>query len=158
MAKKSSNADFLTDWGKLLFSVNANAGELPDLVQVYRASLEEVFAAVTERGARQVGHRSAKQLETKELKTLMRKGRIKATGIRRVLLAHFGPDSEKLVEYGIRPVRPRSRPTKPEGPEPPKPVTPAAASEVKPAAQTTEAPKPEGPAPAPEVKPASQGS
>lgn len=154
MANKAAFADFVVKWQQLVINVltNMQSGELPDL-EAYRGPLEQVLAEAQQRSARLQIRRGVKQQEHKELDVLMRKGRYHASKLASALKAHYGPQSERLLDYGIPPVRSKPRPAGEEaGPTPVKPPEPS--PEIQVAPQTAEAPKPEDPAPAPEVKPA----
>jgi hypothetical protein len=60
-------------------------------------------------GAPCAAHEAAGQVATRELQDILEKGRIKLTLLRNGLTVELGVDSEKLVAYGIRPFRRRSR-------------------------------------------------
>ncbi|HEV2856111.1 MAG TPA: hypothetical protein VHC97_25205 [Thermoanaerobaculia bacterium] len=120
---RNSHASVVTDFEELLTNV-ANATDLPDL-SIYRAPLEKFLAEIKARGALRKVRIGVKQQETQELQELMAQGKEAASRLRSALKAHFGPKSERLLMFGIPPVRKRSRPVEVEG-----------------------APKPEGPAPA----------
>jgi hypothetical protein len=104
----TSMADFMTDWDKLLKRVTANSAELPDL-SVYSAPLAQILEAAKEGIAELDGHRGVKQEATKTLKEVLTQGSLAATKLRAAVKAHYGRDSERLVEYNMRPVRPRKR-------------------------------------------------
>src|ERR1700712_3109892 len=111
----TSMADFMTDWDKLLKRVTANSAELPDL-SVYSAPLAQILEAAKEGIAELNGHRGVKQEATKTLKEVLAQGSLAATKLRAAVKAHYGRDSERLVEYNMRPIRPGKR----------KPATPPA--------------------------------
>ena len=63
---------------------------------------------------------AAKQDVSQQLKKELLEAKRLATALRASLRSHYGPDSEKLVEFGIPPFRGRSRKQKePEVPTPP---------------------------------------
>lgn len=123
---KSSLADFITDWEKLLKNVADTATELPNL-DVYKEPLEQFLEQAKDGTALAEARRGVKQQETKDLRTLMTQGKEAATKLRSAIKAHFGPKSERLIQYGMRPIRNRPRPA-PATNEKPKPVNPAPAS------------------------------
>jgi outer membrane biosynthesis protein TonB len=166
MANNKAIADFLHAWEKMVTNVIANAAELPDM-SVNRDALQKVLEAAKARVALVASRRGVKQQEVKDQQELMRQGRFEFSRLRGALIAHYGPFSERLLDYGITPFRPRPRskgqpkPGQPT-PEQPKPeeVKPEEVKPVKAEAEQPKAeePKPANPAPAPEVKPAPQGS
>jgi hypothetical protein len=158
MPNKSAQSDFIVKWQKLVINVlaNMNNGELPDL-EMYRGPLEDILEDVLGLSSQLQIQRGAKQQGHKVLEVLLRKGRYHASKLASALRAHYGPQNEELLKYGIPPFRSRPRPAgEEEGPTPVNPPEPA--PEIKAAAQTAETPKPEDPAPAPEVKPAAEPS
>src|SRR3954470_15912008 len=104
----TSIADFVTDWDGLLKRVTANSTELPDLT-VYSAPLVQILEAAKDGIAGSLAHRGAKQEATQTLKEVLIQGKVAASRLRSALKAHYGPKSERLVEYKMRPVRPRVR-------------------------------------------------
>jgi hypothetical protein len=150
MANNSALADFVLKWQKLVNNVLANmsSGELPDL-DMYRGPLADILDDVLELTSRLQIQRGAKQQGHKELEVLKRKGRYNASKLVSALRAHYGPQSEELLKYGIPPVRSRPRPAgEEEGPTPVPPPEPGPETQAPP--QTAEAPKPEDPAPTPQ--------
>lgn len=152
MPNQGSIADHLDNWDKLIVNVGVNSEELPDLAP-YSGPLDVVLDQAKALNARLQSRRGVKQQESLDLRELLRTGRSLAAKLRSALRAFYGFGSERLLEYGIRPIRSHRRP--PEEPEqpPPPPETP----QLQGTAETAQAPKSEGPAPAPE-KAASQGS
>ncbi len=137
----TSMADFMTDWDALLKRVTANSAELPDL-SVYSAPLAQILEAAKEGIAEADGHRGAKQETTKTLKGLLTQGSLAAAKLRAAVKAHYGRDSERLVEFKMRPIRPQNR--KPA--TPPAVESPPAASSSPASAPKNEKPMPEDPA------------
>lgn len=119
---RNSHASVVTDFEELLTNV-ANAKDLPDLT-VYRAPLEQLLVEIKARGALRKVRIGVKQQETQEFQELMSRSKEAASRLRSALKAHLGPKNERLLEFGIPPVRKRSRPVvveegpKPEGPAP----------------------------------------
>ena len=149
---RESVADFLVRWQRLVTNVLANSGELPEHMTLYRAPLEDVLEDAQDLGARLQIRRGIKQQEQRDLDVTMRKGRFHASKLRAAIIAHYGPQSERLLDYGIKPVR--SRPRRAGETEEPEPEEPTPAPEVQVAPETAEAPKPEGPTSTPQGKPA----
>lgn len=108
---KGSLADFVTDWDRLVKNVATNAAELPDLA-VYKAPLEQLLAKAQEGMARAKIHQGLKQEENKAVQTLIDAGKEAAVKLRAAIKAHLGPRSERLIDYGMKPLRPRSKTSK----------------------------------------------
>ena len=121
---KSSLADFVTDWEKLLKNVTDTAAELPDLT-VYRSPLDQLLGQAKDGLALAAARVGIKQQETKERQALMKAGKEAASKLRSAIKAHFGAKSERLLQYGMFPFRKR---VKAQEKEKPKPETPAPAS------------------------------
>lgn len=134
MANNSSIADHMTDFQRLLQSVNTNEEGLPD-VTAPREDLEGIVAEMTAVVARQDAHRAGLRADSRRLRELMVRGADAARQIRSLIRGHLGPRNEKLSEFRI-PVlgRPRALPptTEPATTEPTKPPKKApAGDEVK---------------------------
>ena len=125
MPVASSYADVITDWEALLMAVLENAPNLPD-VERTRAAFQEHVAKTKEVKARQDSHTAARQEATQELKQRLKDGREFAIRLRGVVKANIGPKSERLVQFGIAPIRKRTRKPAATPPvvEPPAPGTP----------------------------------
>jgi hypothetical protein len=146
---KTSLADFVTDWEALLKNVGSNASELPDL-DAYRAPLEQLLESAKDTIALSHSRRGVKQEETRTLRTIMTEGKDAAVKLRSAIKAHYGPRSERLIDYGMRPRR--SKPRASTASTPPPTASPPPHSTPPP---TNEKPKPETPASAshPETTP-----
>jgi hypothetical protein len=156
MANKGAFADFVVVWQRLVTNVLANSAELPEQMEVYRTALQEVLERVLEKSARLRIRRGVKQQEQRELEVDMRNGRFHASKLRAGIIAHYGPQSERLLDYDIRPRRSRPRPageTEEPTPEEPEQEDPAPEVEIQ-GVKTVEAPKLEDPTPTPQGKPA----
>jgi hypothetical protein len=103
---KSSIAQSLVAWENALVNVKANAPDLPDLA-VYTAELEKVLTGAKDLTAQLDGQKGKKQQLSKDRQVLMKEGAVSVARLR----AHYGFDSERLIDYGARPVRPRVRKT-----------------------------------------------
>jgi hypothetical protein len=103
---KASLADFVTDWETLLKNVSDAAAELPNM-DVYKGALEQLLANAKDGIALSHARRGLKQQETKNLQELIAKGRDAALQLRSAVKAHFGPRSERLLQFGMTPIRKR---------------------------------------------------
>src|SRR4051812_6392614 len=136
---KSSIAQSLVAWENALANVKANAPDLPNLA-AYTAELEKVLADAKDLTAQLDGQTGKKQQLSKDRQGLMKAGTVAVARLRAALKAHYGFDSERLIDYGARPVRPRARKTalaKNPGKTPPPQVSPP------PTGSGTEAQKPD---------------
>ncbi len=106
MHQTASFSDFITDWERLLAAVNNNETGLPDLsAQV--GSLEAILQEAKAVSVRQDASRSQLAADSKRRREVTFEGRAAASRIRSALKGHFGGHNEKLVEFGVRPVRQR---------------------------------------------------
>ena len=107
---KNSIAQALVGWENALVNVKSNAPDLPDL-GVYTGALEKVLVDAKDLSARLESQIGKKQQLAKDRQALMKAGALAVTRLRLALKAHYGPSSERLIDYGSRPVRPRARKT-----------------------------------------------
>ena len=105
---KNSIADLIVDWEMLLATIRASAAGLPGL-EAFIAPLEALLAAAKELTVRVETSRGIKQQETQQRRALLQEGKNLTSRIRAALKAHFGLQNERLVEFGVRPIRSRSR-------------------------------------------------
>jgi hypothetical protein len=127
---KNSLADFMADWDRLVKNVTTNAADLPDLT-LYKAPLEQLLTKAQEGMARSKIHQGLKQEENKAVQALMDAGKEAAVKLRAAIKAHLGPRSERLIDYGMKPLRPRSKTSRKA--KKPEPNNPAPASSPDPA-------------------------
>lgn len=126
---KTSLADFVTDWETLLKNVSDAAAELPSM-DVYKGALEQFLAKAMDGIALSHARRGLKQQETKSLRELVAQGKDAAAQLRSAVKAHFGPRSERLLQFGMTPIRKRKgAASKSKKPKPADPPAPAPTSE-----------------------------
>jgi len=104
---KTSIADAIVAWESALTNAKTGATEVPG-IEGYTAPLEQILADAKALTARLDDRNSLKQLDTVERKTLMKKGNFQVSRIRSAIKAFFGPNSERVVAFGARPLRPRT--------------------------------------------------
>ena len=122
---KSSIADAIVAWENAITNAKANAADAPGIAD-YMAPLEQMLAQAKALSASLENRKAVKQQETKDRKALMQQGGYQVSRLRSALKAYYGRDSERIIEYGGRPVRSGSK-KKPQTPEvPPPPATPEA--------------------------------
>jgi len=120
MSENTSFADFLTDWGSLITAVRNNEETLPDLEGLV-APLEGLLGQGRSLVAEKAAARALLSEGSKRSRALVPEGRAAASRLRYALKVHFGGHNEKLVEFGIAPLRTR-RLRQPADPPPPTPL------------------------------------
>jgi hypothetical protein len=102
----------------------------PDLVpstERFRAPLETALAKIRTLIGTQKTLIADKQKVTQDLRVAVQEGRNLAINVRAIAKGEVGSRSEKLVEFGIAPLRPRTRKRRPpQGPDEIEPATPTA--------------------------------
>ena len=116
-------------WELTTNAVGANADDLVEL-QFKKERLEAITDKFKELQAQHALFKRSKQETMLEMKALYREGETLAHTMRQVVRQFYGLGSEKLVEFGIKPNRPRSRPAPVSpGPEAPAPAEAEAATD-----------------------------
>ena len=114
MAGERRYMNRINGWAQIATGVTANAADAEHLAPGANRLLELRTRAI-ELSGRQASLTTAKQETTKELRQVLREGDAVADFLRTGARAHFGPDSEKMIEFGMQPFR--GRKLKPENPE-----------------------------------------
>ena len=109
-------------WRNVATATAANASELLG-TETRLTSLESVLTEVDKILAEQVTFQANKQITSQRLKILVNQGDKLTTVLKFMAKQHYGHGSDKLVEFGIKPLRSRTKPTV----EPTTPPPPAAA-------------------------------
>ena len=111
--------DFMADWSLLVSAVENNSETLPDLSGLL-SPVKGFLAEARELDAVKAAARAQLSQGAKRTRTLVPEGREAATRLRNAIKVHFGNHSEKLVEFGIAPLRTRRRrqPADPPKPDP----------------------------------------
>ena len=128
MANNSSLADTVLTAEQLLAAVAANADLLPD-IERHRAPLETALVVLRGLSVQQQTLRADKQKVTQDLKAAARRVKDLAMHLRTAVRSDIGMRSEKLVEFKVALLRPRTRKAKPLATPPatqPAPENPAA--------------------------------
>jgi hypothetical protein len=124
MAREPKYGVTLNGWERLLASLEVNAQDFPQL-EGYRAQLKAMLDAAQETSSQQAAMAATKQEATKRLKGMLGEGRKLANFLRNGVRQRYGNRAEKLVEFGLKPLRPKVRTatevTKP--PATPRPTT-----------------------------------
>jgi len=123
---RTPNGSTQSTWKLLSTSLAANAKDLPHL-EGHRTQLADTLAKSQDLTAQFAALTASKQDVSKQLTALMEEGRKLATYLRVGVKQSYGNRSEKLVEFGLRPLRIRrkSAATSPPTPTPtPAPTAP----------------------------------
>jgi hypothetical protein len=111
MPNNSSYADIIRDWEKLLASVQGDAADLPT-AEPHRLALQQTLDQIKTLKTRQDTLQATRQETTQDLNKLVVQAREQAIRLRGVVRAEVGPKSERLVQFGVAPLRKRSRAAK----------------------------------------------
>lgn len=125
MKVAASYADVIKDWEALELAMQDNAANLPADMESRRAVFVAHVAKVKELKARQDSLTAARQETTQQLNKLIAEGVEMARGLRTQVRASLGAKNERLVQFGVAPLRKRA-PRKPKAktPEPQAPPSP----------------------------------
>lgn len=93
-------------WEKLLAAIEANRSELPH-VGIYSEQLETQLGDLRAELARRAVLQAEMRRSTRAVNDLLTAGRNLASRISNYLKASYGPQSDKLLEFGIKPIRKR---------------------------------------------------
>lgn len=114
-----SKLESLGSLQRFIAALAGKAAETPQLEAsrvIFGAMVDQVNVLVQ----RQAELTADKQDVTQQLQENLVEAQRMATALRAALKVHYGPDSERLVEFGIQPFRGKSRKRKePEAPPPP---------------------------------------
>jgi hypothetical protein len=113
------------EWRQVAVAAAANASDLPGGV-VQLADLQGVIGEVDKILAEQSVFQASKQIASRRLQTLVNQGAKLATVLKAIAKQRYGHGNDKLVEFGIQPLRSRRKPTVvPPTAPPPEAGTPA---------------------------------
>jgi hypothetical protein len=110
MARDPQYGVTLNGWHGLGKAMEANKEDFQEL-ETQRQQLLSMHDEVREAAKEQATFAAAKQDATKRVQDLLGKGRKLATFLRTAVRQRYGNRSEKLVEFGLQPLRTRSRRT-----------------------------------------------
>jgi hypothetical protein len=123
MARLQRYLNALNGWEQVAAAQEAHAAELPHLeapLAKLRGLLEQARGLTNEHHALS----ASKQDVSKTLQKTLRQGQKLVDLMRTGAQEHFGADSEKLVEWGVKPFRGRARKVVTKPPEKPPTETP----------------------------------
>jgi hypothetical protein len=109
-----SYSDVTTDAEQILTSTSANPGLQP-IVEKHRPQIEENLEEIKDLKALQKTLTADKQKATQDLQAALKRLKERLIFLRAAIRGDIGPRTEKLVEYGIAPLRKRRGKAKPAG-------------------------------------------
>ena len=104
----NSFADVALDWEGLLTAVEASP-ELAKDFESLRVPLQQALGEARSLKAQQDAQVAAKQETTRQIKAVLARGRDLAIHLRAAVRGKIGPRSEQLVQFGVTPMRKRTR-------------------------------------------------
>jgi len=148
---RSSIGDAIAGWEKAVANARANAMDVPGM-EAYLAPMEKILADAKDVSARLDTRLAVKQQEVRDRRALIQAGNFQVSRIRSAIKAFYGRNSERLIEFGARPVRPRTGKVKQAKAEPPAVSQPGTSGPPSPPAPSPEAPGAHPPPAAPNEK------
>jgi len=109
-----SYSDVTTDAEQLLTSTSANP-DLQPIIEKHRPQIEENLEEIKNLKALQKTLTADKQKSTQDLQAALKRLKERLIFLRAAIRGDIGPRTEKLVEYGIAPLRKAVRKAKPAG-------------------------------------------
>jgi hypothetical protein len=103
---RENNVETLDTWELLSTSMEANAAQFPNLEES-RVQLTQTLGQARELVVQQAALTADKQEVSKRLRVLLGEGRKLATFLRFGVKQKLGNRSERVIEFGLRPLRPR---------------------------------------------------
>jgi hypothetical protein len=128
MSTTNSFAEVTSSWQKLLAACADNAAVLT-MAEPQRLALEKMLKDALDLKSLQESHRGAKQEIRQQLTLAVKEGREAARRLQGAVKANVGTSNERLVQFNIKPIRPRGARKKvapaPQVPTPQVPAPPA---------------------------------
>lgn len=103
-----SIADFIVKGESLLNNLQTSANGVPG-IDVHVPPLQQAVTEAQEITYRLDTQRGVKQADSQRRRSVIKQGKVLISRSQSALKAYFGPQSERLVEFGIQPIRSRSR-------------------------------------------------
>jgi hypothetical protein len=139
MPNTGSYPAVVRDWERLLAATAEHAASMRDAEDL-RQELERILAETIALKASQDSAKAARQHRTQELKGMLDRGRELAMRLRGMAKARIGPKNEQISQFGVAPLRKRSRRAK--AAQPTGPVQPPVAVPAPPASPAGDTPRP----------------
>lgn len=116
MADERQYMNTVNGWDKVIQAILVNAGDLPQL-EINIASLRAKAEQVRSLYAQHAALAAARQETTQELQQMIEEGDELVRFLKAGAKAYYGKRSEKLIEFGVQPLRGRTRRKPPAPPE-----------------------------------------
>ena len=126
MAQLQQYLNALNGWEQVAAAQQDNAEQLPSM-ESYRAKLLELLERARSLTNDHHTLTASKQEVSRNLQETLRQGQKLVDLMRTAAVEHYGADSDKLVEFGVKPFRGRNR--KPKAPDSPSPTPPPETTE-----------------------------
>src|SRR5262245_11586079 len=139
MPNTGSYPAVIRDWQLLLAASAEHAASMPGAEDL-RQELEQLLAETIALKASQDSATAARQRRTQELQGMLDRGRELAMRLRGMAKARIGPKNEQISQFGVAPLRKRSRRAK--AVRPPLPIPPVQPSPAVPAPPAGDTPSP----------------
>lgn len=108
MASINSHADIASDMRELVEACDRSP-EVKDEVAKERQEVVDTLSEIETLKSRQIELTGLKQQTTQQLKNAVIRGKEAVQKLRAILKAKFGLKNERLVQFKVAPIRPRSR-------------------------------------------------
>jgi hypothetical protein len=105
-SKPNAFADVLRTWESLLAAATDHAAEIPS-AEPRRVALAESLEKARMAKGLQESHAASRQVLTQSLEEILVEGKDRAIQLRGAIRAELGPTTERLNQFGIRPIRRR---------------------------------------------------
>lgn len=122
MSINSSHADIVTDAEQMVAATEVNQGMLPS-AEKYRPQVVQTLAEIKALKTLQKTLTADKQKATDDLRVAVNRLKEQMIFLRTAIRGDIGPRTEKLVEFGVKPLRKRGRRTPVEPPAEPELTT-----------------------------------
>ena len=117
MAKVYQYMNRVNGWAQVAAGVSTNEAEVPELLGAL-PRLELLINLMRTLSVQFATLRASKQEMAQQIQAVLREGDALADFLKTGARAHYGSDSEKLVEFGVQPFRGRNAKTEPDPPLP----------------------------------------
>jgi len=101
-ARETRNLGILGDLQNLSVTMEANKEQLPQM-EPFRLKLAGIVTQSFDLSKQHAAMKASKQEISKQLRKFLKDGQRAADVVRTAVRDHFGPDSEKLTEFGVKP-------------------------------------------------------
>jgi hypothetical protein len=108
--KSQRHGEQFQEWRNVATATAANSSELPP-TEVQLTALNGVLGEVDKILTEQAVFRAGKQVASKRLQVLVNQGAKLSTVLKAIAKQHYGNGNDKLVEFGVKPLRSRTKPT-----------------------------------------------